>query len=92
MSNQTNPMLEKLSQGRTNNAVSSIKQMKQALNQLSTANNRDAFNVMAQRIIANNPILKPYVQKYGMNFMQAFQDEAKSRGIDPKEIINALKN
>lgn len=92
MSNQVNPMLEIMSQGRTNNAVNSINQAKQALNKLSSANSRDAFNAMAEKVIASNPVLKPYVQKYGMNFMQAFQDEAKARGINPDEILNALKN
>lgn len=92
MSNQVNPMMQMLSQGRTNNAVNGINQMKQAINKLSTANSRDAFNIMAQKVIASNPVLKPYVQKYGMNFMQTFQDEAKARGVNPNEILNALRN
>ena len=92
MSNQVNPMMQVLSQGRTNNAVNGINQMKQAISKLSTANSRDAFNIMAQKVIASNPVLKPYVQKYGMNFMQAFQNEAKARGVNPDEILNALRS
>jgi len=92
MSNAVNPMLQQLEQNTTNNAVNNITQLKQALYKLSNANNRDAFNAMAQNIIASNPKLRPYVQKYGTNFMQAFQDEAKNRGIDPDKILTALRN
>ena len=84
-------MLAMMNQGNTKNVVNNIGQYKQALNKLMTANNRTVFNTMAERLIASNPVLKPFVQKYGMNFMQAFQEEAKNRGIDPNEILNALK-
>ena len=90
MSNQVNPMLARMGQTRTNNAVNTIQQMKQAISKLSSVNNRNVFNGMAEKVIASNPVLKPYVQKYGMNFMQAFQEEAKNRGVDPNEILNAL--
>lgn len=83
-------MLAKMGQTRTNNTVNTIQQMKQAINKLSSANNRNVFNSMVEKVIASNPILKPYVQKYGTNFMQAFQEEAKNRGVDPNEILNAL--
>jgi len=66
--------------------------MKQAIHKLSTANSRDAFNTMAQNVIASNPVLRPYVQKYGMNFMQAFQEEARARGVDPEEILKTLRS
>jgi hypothetical protein len=90
MSNQVNPMLARMEQTRSNNMVNNIQQMKQAINKLSSANSRNVFNSMAEKVIASNPVLKPYVQKYGMNFMQAFQEEAKNRGVDPNEILNAL--
>lgn len=83
-------MLARMGQTRTNAAVNNIQQMKQAISKLSSANNRNVFNAMAEKVIASNPVLKPYVQKYGMNFMQAFQEEAKNRGVNPNEILNTL--
>ena len=90
MSNHVNPMIAKMGQTKANNAVGNIQQMKQAISKLSSANNRNVFNSMAERVISSNPVLKPYVHKYGMNFMQAFQEEARNRGVDPNEILNAL--
>lgn len=91
MSNQVNPMMEKLTQNNTNTVINNIQQLKMAVNKLASANTRDAFNSMAEKVIASNPMLKPYIQKYGMNFMQAFKEEAKARGVNPDDILKALQ-
>ena len=83
-----NPMLNNLNH---NKAMESLNQAKTMYNRIrGLSNPQTAINTMAQQ----NPTLKKaldYVNNNGGDYEKAFFQLASDMGVDPQDIINALK-
>ena len=76
-----NPMLSQLNRG-------NLSQIKQAWGLLKNAGNPQA---MLQQMMNNNPQIQQLVNAAGGDPKAAFYKLAEQKGVDPNEIINALK-
>ena len=76
-----NPMLGQINQSQRG-------QIKQMIRMLKSAGDP---NVLLQNAMSQNPRLKSVVEAANGNYKKAFFEMAKIQGVDPNEIISALK-
>lgn len=79
-----NPILQTLNQGNMSR-LGQVKQMAQAFKATSNP------QVLASRIIQNNPKITQIINQYGGDPKTAFYKYAEANGIDPDEVLNMLK-
>ena len=87
-----NPILTKLNSNYSNNAVNNARQLKGMLNNLQNSTNPMG---LIRTIINQNPAMKQVmsvVEKYGNNPKEAFYALAREKGVNPDDVINALRN
>ena len=80
-----NPMLTQLNRS---GIMGNLSQIKQAWGLLRGAKNPQA---MLNQMMQNNPQVQAMMQASGGDPKAAFYKLAKEKGVDPDEIINALK-
>ena len=83
-----NPMLSKLNQ---NKLASQMQPIKQAMNMARAAGNPQ---MMLNQMLSNNPNyaqVQQIIQQHGGDPKQAFYSMCNQMGVDPNEILNALK-
>ena len=71
--------------------MNQIQPIKQAMNMVQTAANPQ---LMMNQLMQNNPMysqIQQLIQQNGGDARQAFYSLANQMGVDPNEIINALK-
>lgn len=86
-----NPMLGALNQSKMSGLLGNLGQIKQMMNTLRAAQNPQA---MIQQMAGNNPQLSQamkLIQDSGGDGKAAFYKLAGDMGVDPEQIISALK-
>ena len=86
-----NPMMAVLNQGKVNGLLGQVQQIKQAYNMVRNAGNPQA---MMQQVLGNNPQYQQVmqlVQQNGGDAKAAFYSMANQLGINPDDILSALK-
>ena len=86
-----NPMLAALNGGRMSGLLAQIAPAKQALNMIRSAGNPEA---MMQQMLQGHPAypqIQALIQQNGGDAQKAFYSLANQMGVDPNEVINALR-
>lgn len=84
-------MLGVLSQSRLSGLTNQIASIKQAMNTVRSAGNPQ---MMLQQILGNNPQyaqVQQLISDNGGDAQRAFYSLANQMGIDPNEVLNALR-
>ena len=84
-------MLGVLSQSRLSGLTNQIASIKQAMNTVRSAGNPQ---MMLQQILGNNPQyaqVQKLISDNGGDAQRAFYSLANQMGIDPNEVLNALR-
>lgn len=87
-----NPILSKLNSNYTNSAVNNAKQLKGMLNSIQA--NANPMGAM-RNLVNQNPAMRQVmniVERYGNNPKDAFYALAKEKGVNPDDVLNALRN
>lgn len=84
--------MEQMSRNNTNGTINNIQQLKGMLSNIQNSANPQK---MLNELICRNPKMKDVmniVQKYGNNPKDAFYALAKEKGVNPDEVLNALRS
>ena len=86
-----NPMLGALMQGKLSGLMSQIQPIKQAMSMVQAASNPSA---MLNQMLAQNPNyqqINKLIADNGGDAQKAFYNLANQMGVDPQQILDALK-